>query len=92
MTQYPPHQRQLQPGQRRRSPHPPGVLDSIEDVPVDAFATDGPRAPCTVDGKHVATVALDRSDAGITVSGIRLSACIVHAEWPKQEESQRPEK
>ena len=67
---------------------PVSIFDSIEDVPVDAFATDGPRVPCTVDGKHVATVALDRSDAKITVSGIRLSACIVHAERRKQEESQ----
>ena len=62
--------------------------DKHEDAPVDAFATDGPRVPCMVDGKRVATVALDRSDAKITVSGIRLSACIVHAEWRKQEESQ----
>lgn len=67
---------------------PVSIFDSIEDAPVDAFATDGPRVPCMVDGKRVATVALDRSDAKITVSGIRLSVCIVHAEWRKQEESQ----
>ena len=67
---------------------PVSIFGSIEDAPVDAFATDGPRVPCMVGGKRVATVALDRSDAKITVSGIRLSACIVHAEWRKQEESQ----
>ncbi|KKZ10533.1 MAG: hypothetical protein TE42_09905 [Candidatus Synechococcus spongiarum SP3] len=39
---------------------------------------DGPRVPCAVDGQQVA---LDRSDAKITVSGVRLSARIVHAEW-----------
>ena len=67
---------------------PVSIFNGIEDAPVDAFAIDGPRVPCTVDGKQVATVALDRSDAKITVSGIRLSACIVHAEWRKQEEAQ----
>ncbi|KKZ14827.1 MAG: hypothetical protein TH68_03775 [Candidatus Synechococcus spongiarum 142] len=34
-------------------------------------------------------VALDRSDAKITVSGIKLSVCIVHAEWRKLEEGQQ---
>ncbi|MXZ83567.1 MAG: hypothetical protein F4Z10_07775 [Synechococcus sp. SB0666_bin_14] len=71
---------------------PVSIFDSIEDAPVEAFASDGPRVPCMVDGKQVATVALDRSDAKITVSGISLSACIIHAEWQKQEESQRPGK
>lgn len=63
---------------------PVSIFDSIEDTPVDTFATDGPRVPCTVDGKQVAMVALDRSDAKITVSGIKLSACTIHAEWRKQ--------
>ncbi|MCY4174114.1 MAG: hypothetical protein OXF25_08670 [Cyanobacteria bacterium MAG CAR3_bin_5] len=67
---------------------PVSIFDSIEDAPVEAFAPDGPRIPCRVDGKQVATVALDRSDAKITVSSIRLSACIVHAEWRKQQEIQ----
>ena len=63
---------------------PVSIFDRIEDAPVEAFATDGPRVPCTIDGKHVATVSLDRSDAKITVSGIKLSACTIHAEWRKQ--------
>ena len=67
---------------------PVRLFDSIEDAPVEALTTDGPRVPCKIDGKQVATVALDRSDAKITVSSIKLSACTVHAEWRKQEESQ----
>jgi len=67
---------------------PVSIFDSIENALVEAFATDGPRAPCTIDGKQVATVVLDRSDAKITVSGIKLSACTVHAEWRKEQKIQ----
>ena len=70
---------------------PASIFASIEDAPVEAFASDGPRVPCRVDRKQVATVALDRSDAKVTVSGIKLSACIVHVEWRKQQESQSPD-
>ena len=35
------------------------------------------------DGQPVARVAIDRSDAKITVRSILLSACIVHAEWTR---------
>jgi len=65
---------------------PVSIFDSIESTPVEIFAVDGPRIPCTIDGKRVATVALDRSDAKITVSGIKLTACTVHAEWRRQQE------
>lgn len=62
---------------------PASIFDSIELAPVEAFAAEGARVPCMVDGERVATVALDRSDAKITVSGINLSACTVHAEWSR---------
>ena len=60
---------------------PTSIFDSIHDSPVEAFASDAPAIPCLVDGEQGAIVALDRSDAKITVRRIQLDACTVHAEW-----------
>ena len=61
---------------------PTDIFASLEDVPVDAFAADGPTIDCTYQGDPAAArVSLDRSDAKITVKQIKLSACTIHTEW-----------
>ena len=60
---------------------PTSIFASIQRANLTAFQADAPVIPCTVDGRRVAVVAVDRSDAKITVRTIQLSACIVHAEW-----------
>ena len=46
------------------------------------FAADGPVVDCGYSGiPSVAQVAIDRSDAKITIRRIQVSACTVHAEW-----------
>ena len=60
---------------------PVGVFDSIQGAPLRDFDRDAPVIECLIDGEPVAHVAVDRSDAKITVRRIQLSACIVHAEW-----------
>ena len=60
---------------------PGRVFDSIQEASLRDFERDAPVIECRVGGKPVADVAVDRSDAKITVRKIQLSACIVHAEW-----------
>ena len=61
---------------------PTEIFKSLPDSTVSQFDSDGPRVDCSYGGcQHAARVSLDRSDAKITVSGIRLSVCSVHAEW-----------
>ncbi len=60
---------------------PGQVFDSIQGASLRDFERDAPVIKCVIDGAPVAYVAVDRSDAKITVRRIRLSACIVHAEW-----------
>ena len=63
---------------------PVSLFDSIQQAPLSAFRSDAPVIPCTdSDGRVVARVALDRSDAKITVRSILLDACIVHADWTR---------
>ena len=63
---------------------PAALFDSIQHEPLVAFQRDAPVIPCKdSDGRTVARVALDRSDAKITVRSIRLDACTVHAEWAR---------
>ena len=63
---------------------PVSLFDSIQKAPLSAFRNDAPVIPCTdSDGRVVARVALDRSDAKITVRSILLDACIVHADWTR---------
>ena len=60
---------------------PTSIFDSIQDATAPDFASEAPSILCNVGGEEVATVALDRSDAKITVRRIRIDACTVHAEW-----------
>lgn len=61
---------------------PVALFASIQQAGLDAFRSDAPVIPCEDShGRVVARVALDRSDAKITVRSIVLDACIVHAEW-----------
>ena len=60
---------------------PVEIFDSIQLSSLRDFERDAPVIACLVDGEPVAHVAVDRSDAKITVRKIQLSACIVHAEW-----------
>ena len=61
---------------------PTDIFASLEDAPLDAFAADGPTIDCAYnDDTCAARVSLDRSDAKITIKQIKLSACILHAEW-----------
>lgn len=57
------------------------LFDAIHDAPLRGFERDAPVIACEVDGQAVAHVAIDRSDAKITVRRIEISACTVHAEW-----------
>ncbi len=63
----------------------PGALfDSIQDEPIAAFQSDAPVIPCRNNGGDtIALIALDRSDAKITVRRIQLDVCTVHAEWTR---------
>ena len=57
--------------------------DSIQQAPLRAFERDAPVIECTVGDRVAAVVAIDRSDAKITVRRVQLSACTVHAEWDR---------
>lgn len=61
---------------------PSAIFASVATAPVSAFNADGPTIDCAY-GNHAAAarVSLDRSDAKITVKGVQLAACDVHAEW-----------
>ena len=63
---------------------PTTIFASIDDAPLDTFQREAPAVPCLIDGQCVAVVAVDRSDAKITVRKIRLSACTVHVEWHRR--------
>ena len=61
---------------------PTEIFASLEDAPLSAFAPDGPTIDCAYGDETVAArVSLDRSDAKITVKQVKLSVCVVHAEW-----------
>ena len=61
---------------------PSEIFRSLQDAPLSDFDSDGPRIDCSFDGhQRAARVSLDRSDAKVTVSGIRLDVCSIHAEW-----------
>ena len=60
---------------------PTSLFDSIQNAPVETFRPEAPVIPCHVGEQEVAQVALDRSDAKVTVRRIALSACTIHAEW-----------
>ena len=62
---------------------PATIFDSVQEAPLSAFDRDAPLIECEVDGRAAAVVAIDRSDAKITVRRIQLSACTVHADWTR---------
>ena len=60
---------------------PTALFDSLQKAPFEVFQRDAPTIDCEVEGEVAAVIAIDRSDAKITVKHIRISACTVHAEW-----------
>ena len=62
---------------------PTSLFSSIQDAPLEAFHSDAPIVSCEVDGETAAVVAVDRSDAKVAIRRIRLTNCVVHAEWTK---------
>ena len=63
---------------------PVSLFDSIQQAPLSAFRSDAPVIDCTDStGRVLARVALDRSDAKITVRSILVEGCTVHAEWAR---------
>ena len=63
---------------------PASIFDTVQTAPLKVFAPDAPQIDCEVEGSTVAIVAIDRSDAKITVRRVQLSACTVHAEWSRE--------
>lgn len=63
---------------------PASIFDSIQSAPLTMFERDAPLLECRINGELVAVVAIDRSDAKITVRRIQLTACTVHAEWSRE--------
>lgn len=63
---------------------PVEIFDSIAIAPLSAFQRDAPVIDCKdSEGRVVARVAVDRSDAKITIRSILIDACTVHAEWAR---------
>ena len=61
---------------------PVSLFDPVQQARVGAFNAESTVIPCKdANGRVVARVALDRSDAKVTVRSILLAACTVHAEW-----------
>lgn len=58
---------------------PTSIFSPIQRLPVQMFGSESSALKCEIDGKTAAVVALDRSDAKITIRGIRISNCTVHA-------------
>ena len=65
---------------------PASIFDSIQEAPLAVFQRDAPVVQCFVEGRVVARVAVDHSDAKITIRSINLAECVVHAEWYCKEE------
>ena len=63
---------------------PASIFDTVLSAPLNVFERDAPLIECRVGENQVAVVAIDRSDAKITVRRVRLSACTVHAEWSRE--------
>ena len=60
---------------------PVSIFDSIQQADLRVFERDALVIDFYISGDPVAHVAIDRSDAKVTVRSIKLSACTVHAEW-----------
>ena len=66
---------------------PASIFDSIQSARLKDFNSDAPKIGCLVRGEVAALIAIDRSDAKITVRNVKLSACTVHAEWSIEKRS-----
>lgn len=62
---------------------PTTLFDSVQHSPIETFRSDAPVIPCRENARTVATIAVDRSDAKITVRAIQLSSCVIHVEWTR---------
>jgi len=61
---------------------PAAIFASLEQTTNDDFSADGPTIDCSYAGETAAArVLLDRSDAKITVKGIKLSSAVIHGNW-----------
>ena len=61
---------------------PVTIFSSVQRAPLGDFRSDAPVIACRgVDDTVLARVALDRSDAKVTIRSIRLASCVLHAEW-----------
>lgn len=60
---------------------PVALFDSVQQASLRDFERDAPVIECRAYDRVAAHVAVDRSDAKITVRRIALSECTVHAEW-----------
>ena len=60
---------------------PTTLFGSVQEAPLEVFQRDAPAIDCEVEGEVAAVIAVDRSDAKITIKRIQVSACTVHAEW-----------
>ena len=64
---------------------PTGMFERIMDLPRDAFNSDSPSIDVKDDaGATSFQLALDRSDAKVTIRRIPKSICIVHGQWRLQ--------
>jgi hypothetical protein len=56
--------------------------EPVQALPVDRFAADGPSVPVTDDdGDALFTLKIDRSDGKVTLKGIPIERCVIHATW-----------
>jgi len=62
---------------------PADIFNSIQRASLTVFERDAPLIECEVGGHTVAAVAIDRSDAKVTVRRVQLSTCTIHAEWSR---------
>ena len=60
---------------------PSSIFDSVQGLLVADFRSDAPVLDCSIAGEVVAQVAVDRSDASITIRNMRVGTCVVHTEW-----------
>lgn len=60
---------------------PVTLFDPVQRTPLKVFERDAPVIDCFENNQLVAKVAIDRSDAKITIRSIDITACVVHAEW-----------
>lgn len=65
---------------------PTSIFSAVQSAPLEAFQRGAPIIECEMDGEVAARIAIDRSDAKITIRSILLSACVVHAEWRRHDE------